>query len=262
MQNNSLAKHVLIIDHEHSDELIIQKEHQLFKFNLLIISDFQKALDLMSSNFTPQVIVCNIDLTCNSITGLSFISNIRSNETWSRIPIIALSKTGQSSIILESLQLGAIDFLKCPYEPMQLLKRIQRAYRINRFQDSQHNVQTGNKDNNLNKLRKIYVETMKYAVLYWEISTKLTKIELAESSGLWSVYLDKNGAYRTRTMDRYLKEKKLPKNPKVKQIILTANYVLNHCQKQSIIKQKLKSCFYKLLDLEEISSEDYLVLKN
>jgi len=35
-----------------------------------------------------------------------------------------------------------------------------------------------------------------------------------------------------------------------------------HCQKQSMIQQKLKHCFFKLLETEEMSSEDFLFLKN
>jgi DNA-binding response OmpR family regulator len=260
MQRKSFINHVLIVDHKYSDELAIQKEHQ--SYNFIILPDFQNALNLINTNFIPKVIVCNIDLQCNSFTGLSFISNIRCNDSWSSIPIIALSGQSHSDVILESLKRGAIDFVKCPYQPVELFKRIQHASNINRPQYCQQPQKIDNKNSQLKELRKMYVETMKYAVLYWETCTQKTKIDLAEASGLWSVYLDKNGSYRTRTLDRYLKEESLPKNPKVKQILLTANYVLNHCQKQSMIQQKLKHCFFKLLETEEMSSEDFIFLKN
>jgi two-component system sensor histidine kinase ChiS len=259
MKSKTLNHHVLIIDHAYTDKQVIQKEQQ--SYNLIVLSDFQNALNLISANFTPKVIVCNIDLEGNASNGLTFISTIKVHKSWSSIPVIALSKHSHSDIILESLKCGAIDFVKCPYEPSELFSRIEQACRINQSQDIKQCMPIEKNNSQLKKLRKLYVETMKYAVLYWETSTKLTKIDLAESSEIWSVYLDKNGVFRTRTLDRYLKEESLPKNPKVQQILLTANYVLNHCKKECIIQNKLKRCFYKLLEIEEMS-DNPLFLKN
>ena len=250
MQKN-LPKNVLIIDNNNSDKPALQQEYQLF--NCIVISDFQNALNLICTNFTPKVIVCNIDLEDNPLTGLSFISTIKTNQTWSRIPIIVLSKHRHSEIILESLKAGAIDFVPCPYEPVELFNRIQHASMINQSPKCQHDLQITQKKKFSTELRKLYVKTMNNAVLYWETCTQSTKIDLAESSGLWSVYLEKNGVFRTRTLDRYLDEKSLPKNPKVKLILLTANYVLNHCNKQCIIQQKLKQCFDQLMEIEKMT---------
>ena len=265
MEQKLSAKSVLVIDYENSDEnyysSIPNNQNNQNLFNFLIVSEYAQAFDLLNSKWAPIVIVCNIDIATDSNSGLSFISEMKANEFWASIPIIALSKFSQASIILETLKRGAVDYIQHPCDPRHLFKRIIRAGNINQHQDIGHQIQHENTSSYSKILRNLYVKTMKYAILYWEISTELSKIELAENSGLWSVYLDKNGTFRTRTMDRYLKETTLPKNPKVKQIILTANFVLNQCKKQSIIQQRLLQYFYQLLESEGIDLSDSLFLK-
>ena len=253
MHNQTPSKQILVVDNERMNKTMFYsflEQHNYF--NCLFVPEFQQALDYMHSNSTmPKVVVSNLDIHDDPAVGLSFISYLKQNPIWSHIPIIVLSKIQQSEIILETLNRGAVDFLSSPIDPVMLHKRIKRAYSINRFQRfSQYKVNKQILTNELDSLRELYVETMKYAVYFWEISTKLSKIELAERSGLWSVYLDKSGSFRTRTLDRYLDETTLPKNPKVKQIIFTANFVLEKCQSNSVLKQKLIHCLSQIMQSE------------
>lgn len=72
------------------------------------------------------------------------------------------------------------------------------------------------------------VQTMSLSIDYWKIATGKTKIELAEESGIWKVHLDKS-TFRAKTMDRYLSLDTLPKKPRWKEVLATAEYVLTHC---------------------------------
>ncbi len=104
--------------------------------------------------------------------------------------------------------------------------------------DSEKEIWLADKDKRL-----LAVQVMTLAVDCWMESTGATKADMAEQSGLWNVYMEKDGYFRTQTLDKYLDEKTLPKNPRWKKIIVTADFVLANCPAGSKCYQNLKeSC--------------------
>lgn len=88
-------------------------------------------------------------------------------------------------------------------------------------------------------LRNQIVETMKTALELWQGSTGEGKIELAEKSKLWRVYLDRS-SLQTRTLDKYLQIDTLPKSPRWRTVLSTAEYVLSHCKLSDPDREKLE----------------------
>ncbi|WP_419784259.1 ATP-binding protein [Maridesulfovibrio sp.] len=88
--------------------------------------------------------------------------------------------------------------------------------------------------------RALAVKVMNLAVDCWMESTGTAKADMAEQSGLWNVYMEKDGYFRTQTLDKYLEEKTLPKNPRWKKILVTADFVLANCTADSAIRRQLK----------------------
>lgn len=74
----------------------------------------------------------------------------------------------------------------------------------------------------------LIVQTMRRCLSAWERSTHLSKVDLAEKSRCWSVYLDGTSA-KTRTLDKYLSTKTLPSKPRWRSVLNTAKFVLDHC---------------------------------
>jgi predicted ATPase/signal transduction histidine kinase/CheY-like chemotaxis protein len=71
------------------------------------------------------------------------------------------------------------------------------------------------------------VGLMQQSLKYWEAATGLDKFDLAEQSGLWKVQIDQ-GSVRTRTLDKYLDKRQLTKNPRWKDVLKTARFVLEN----------------------------------
>lgn len=88
----------------------------------------------------------------------------------------------------------------------------------------------------------LLVDLMRASLEQWEVSTNSNRIELAEQSGIWKVSID-DGRLRTRSMDRYLSLKSLPKKPRWREVVRTAHFVLAECklqeEKQQALEQKL-----------------------
>ncbi|MCP4630150.1 MAG: response regulator [bacterium] len=94
--------------------------------------------------------------------------------------------------------------------------------------------------------RTTAVEVMKLALQYWSESTGQSKVELAKESGIWKVYLDRDGRERTQTLDKYCDLKTLPRNPYWKKIVNTANFVLVATDLASKTKERLEINLAKL----------------
>lgn len=76
--------------------------------------------------------------------------------------------------------------------------------------------------------RKTIVALMTSALACWTEVTGLDKVALAEKSGIWKTYLDVS-TFKTRTLDKYLNLEKLPKNPRWKDVLKTADFVIREC---------------------------------
>jgi len=84
-------------------------------------------------------------------------------------------------------------------------------------------------------IREQVVKLMNIALTCWERDLGKTKLELAEESSLWPVYIDKSTP-TTRTLDKYLNIDLCPKNPRSQRAIDTAEFVLHKAGKNDAVK--------------------------
>jgi PAS domain S-box-containing protein len=77
--------------------------------------------------------------------------------------------------------------------------------------------------------RRALVELMLAVIEAWERSTGRNRIELAERSRIWRINID-DGRLRARAMERYLSLSRLPQNPRWRDVLRLAYYVLGECQ--------------------------------
>lgn len=98
--------------------------------------------------------------------------------------------------------------------------------------------------------RSLIPRVMNQAISYWCEATGSTKFELAKQSGLWKVYTDRDGGQRTQTLDKYLEETSLPRNPRMSQVIRTADFVLAVCDVPLVTRDRLETSLTKLKNVE------------
>jgi hypothetical protein len=75
---------------------------------------------------------------------------------------------------------------------------------------------------------ELLVNTMIDCISIWEKSTKTNKVELADRSQIWTISID-SGRLRTRSLDKYLQVKKLPANPRWRNVVKTCHFILSEC---------------------------------
>ncbi|RKZ68334.1 MAG: hypothetical protein DRQ44_04565 [Gammaproteobacteria bacterium] len=86
-------------------------------------------------------------------------------------------------------------------------------------------------------LREQVVKVMNLALACWEHDIGKSKLDLAEESKIWPVYMDKSTP-TTRTLDKYLNIELCPKNPRSQRAIDTAEFVLREMKKSTTVKRK------------------------
>jgi two-component system, sensor histidine kinase ChiS len=83
-----------------------------------------------------------------------------------------------------------------------------------------------------NSFRRHLVDLMVESLAVWEKCTGRSRVDLAEESRIWRVTIDE-GRLRTRAMDRYLKLSKLPRQPRWREVVRTAYFVLGECPEEA-----------------------------
>ncbi|MDP1539544.1 MAG: response regulator [Moraxellaceae bacterium] len=79
------------------------------------------------SEWQPQLVV--LDVLMPFVDGFTVLKNIRNNAVTKDLPVLMLTaKTGERDIV-QALDMGANDYLVKPFQPAELLARINRLSR-------------------------------------------------------------------------------------------------------------------------------------
>jgi len=84
-----------------------------------------EALSILQNGYIPDLIVC--DLLMPVLGGSDFLEQVRSSGVFKNIPVIILSSINKSDEKIKLIKLGANDYLEKPYNPAELLVRIENV---------------------------------------------------------------------------------------------------------------------------------------
>lgn len=83
----------------------------------------EEALDVLKSEKIDMVL---LDIAMPNMNGIETFEHMR--EASIDIPVIFLTASGDEDDVLDALSLGAINYLKKPYVPQELLKRVAKGF--------------------------------------------------------------------------------------------------------------------------------------
>ena len=130
--SSDTRKRILIVE----DEIInreMLRESLCGTYDLVMAETGEEAMELICSQYELLSIVL-LDLNLPGINGLDVLRQIKSNQAYSRLPVIVMTATGEAEV--ECLTLGAIDFIPKPYPPSEvILARIQRTVELSEDRD-------------------------------------------------------------------------------------------------------------------------------
>lgn len=88
----------------------------------------QDALTQLDTGFQPDILL--IDNNMPVMGGLELIQYLKKDPRYVNLPVVFLSATDDSDNIVQALRYGAVDYITKPYDPEDLLKRVDRALKI------------------------------------------------------------------------------------------------------------------------------------
>lgn len=117
-------KKILVVDDKSSiSNLIVQFLNKSFEVETK--EDGLQALSWMQEGNIPDLILT--DLQMPNLDGMELISHVKSSGYFRDIPMIVLSSRDSSNDRIECLKLGAEDYIVKPFNPEELLIRIERV---------------------------------------------------------------------------------------------------------------------------------------
>ncbi len=132
LQERNRMRRILIIEDEFVNRELL-KAYLEDKYELLIAETGAEALEAVRKHFDTLSLVM-LDLILPDMHGLDILREIKQDPDLSRIPVIVL--TGDTESEVESLNIGASDFISKPYPRVEvILARIRRSIELSENRD-------------------------------------------------------------------------------------------------------------------------------
>lgn len=93
------------------------------KFEVEGIENGLVALAKLHSGYLPDLIIT--DILMPDLDGEEFVEQLKISGVWKDIPIIVLSSVDKSDEKIKLIKLGVSDYLVKPYNPAELIARIE-----------------------------------------------------------------------------------------------------------------------------------------
>ena len=221
---DNFIAHILVVDDDDGIRSLVKKYLNENNYLVTTANSAENAIDKIGIVEFDLII---LDIMMPGKSGLDFIQeNKRKLET----PIILLTAKGEASERIEGLEIGADDYLPKPFEPKELILRIQNIIKKTKKNDLKRVIKFENIKIDLNK-QLIFKKDKEYKINNTEklILEKMInnpgKTFSREDIGIL-INLDKERSIDV-IITRLRKKIEIdPKNPKFLQTIRGAGYVL------------------------------------
>lgn len=212
---------ILIVEDEDNICSFIETTLKANNYSVITAKSASDALS-MASSYTPDLML--LDLGLPDMDGIEVLRQIRS---WSAMPVIIVSARSDESEKVQTLDLGADDYITKPFGTSELLARIRTALR--------HSIRVATEEA-VFRVRDLSVDFAKRQVLLNGAEVHLTQIEykivslLAKHAGrvltydqmiaeLWGPYAEKDNKILRVNMANI--RRKIEENPAAPQYIFT-----------------------------------------
>ena len=221
---DNFVAHILVVDDDEGIRTLVKK---YLNENNYLVTTANSAEDAFEKIQIIKFDLIILDIMMPGKSGLEFI---KENQKKLDTPVILLTAKGEANERVEGLEVGADDYLPKPFEPKELILRIQNIVRKTKKSDQKRVIQFENIKIDLNK-QLIIKKNIEYKINNTEkkILEKMInnpgKTFSREDIGILTE-LDKERSIDV-IITRLRKKIEIdPKNPKFLQTIRGAGYVL------------------------------------
>ena len=142
---DNFIAHILVVDDDDGIRLLVKK---YLRENNYLITTAENAEEAFKITQIIKFDLIILDIMMPGKSGLEFI---KENKKILETPIILLTAKGQANERVEGLEIGADDYLPKPFEPKELILRIQNIINKTREKKQKHVIEFENIKIDLNK---------------------------------------------------------------------------------------------------------------
>lgn len=119
---------ILVIDDELETCEMIKDILEGAGYNVCIAVSGREGINLVKQR-SPDLIIC--DVVMEGINGIGVLTGLKSMKI--QIPVIMISGYGTHDMVVQALELGAVDFIAKPFKPKNILDTVKKVIEINRM---------------------------------------------------------------------------------------------------------------------------------
>jgi len=208
---------ILIVEDDVKIHKLIEDTLAIAKYEIDSAYDGNEAIKKIKDNKYDLII---LDIMLPEVDGFEVMDQIKNKE----IPVIFLSAKSDVSSVVKGLQIGAQDYMTKPFEPLELLaridlriKNIRKKEKIYEYKDIHVNVSERTVNNGYIKIDLTPKEFELFILLLENIDIALTRDEILNK--VWDISTD----IETRTVDYHIQQ--LRKKLDLKNDIITVNKI-------------------------------------
>jgi two-component system chemotaxis response regulator CheY len=121
-----MSKNILIVDDSESIREVVSFTLENEGYNVLVGDDGTDAMKFLDGRPIDLVIT---DLHMPEMNGIELIKNIRSMDSYKRIPILFLTTESQAAKKMEAKEAGATGWIVKPFVPAKLIAALKKVLR-------------------------------------------------------------------------------------------------------------------------------------
>jgi len=122
-----MTSRILIVEDNELSLRLLSKTISEQGYEIEVVTSGEKALFCFAQSDFDLVL---LDLELPGMNGLEVLKRIKTGEKNTQIPVIVLTAITSEEKVIESLQLGATDFVTKPYSEIQLLLKIRNQLKL------------------------------------------------------------------------------------------------------------------------------------
>ena len=97
-------------------------------YTVVHAADGQQAQTMIDQMSPPALVL--LDIMLPYLNGLQLLAHIRQKAEWQHVPIIMLTADSNERDIQQALAAGANDYMVKPFNPRELIARLQRFIKV------------------------------------------------------------------------------------------------------------------------------------
>ena len=121
-----MSKKIILIEDDKDLQEIIKYNFSKEKYDVVLCSDGEEALDLIKHEMPDLVI---LDWMLPNLSGVEILRQIRASKSLKKIPIIMLTARTEESDKLRAFDTGADDYITKPFSNSELIARTKALLR-------------------------------------------------------------------------------------------------------------------------------------